>query len=61
MKPEKVHLNVLPENADERKEMFKQLASIQSQFDNKLNEIKVKEAETMKKFSFKRIKLMKRT
>lgn len=54
IKPKKVHLNVLPGNALQKQEMFRQLKAIQNQY---LEEEK-KEVETPKKFTFKRIRSM---
>lgn len=56
MRPKKVYLNVVPEALSEREEMFNQLALIQSQLSE---ETEVEEAQSVRKFSFKRIRSMK--
>lgn len=58
LKPQKVLLNVIPENADERQKMFNQLASIQAQYIQNPSK-EAKEPEIKKRFSFERIKRLK--
>lgn len=52
IKPKKIHLNVVPENADQKREMFKQLEAIKKLY---LKEEKLEE-EKPKRFTFKRLR-----
>jgi hypothetical protein len=54
LQPRKVHLNVVPESVEQKKEMLKQLKSIQDSYSEK----ETQAAEPKKKFSFKRIRSM---
>lgn len=55
LKPQKVLLNVIPKNADERQKMFNLLASIQAQYIQSTPA----EANVKKRFSFGKIKRLK--
>lgn len=56
IKPKKVHLNVMPVNDDQKKEMFNHVKLIQDEY---LEKPKIEDKiETKKKFSFKRLRSM---